>query len=472
MRVCVVQSAWEPESILELDGVCELEKWMGCTQSLLNWALGRKEARTALIRKGVALRKGASTEARRAAKNDVQAVLPREAEPVQTSEGGILFAVPLDLLLLHVVPKLALPDIVAVSSTCLLLRVEVDGCARLWSELRPGCTTRAAFQEAYLSSCAKCHAPEAGEYSFEHSPGLCAHCASRMPTRALKDFCNQRRLRDWRIGAAQRSRARAVLRDVLRAAGERARRPEITALAERPLRLGFSSARDGHSLNLLLHTLNRHAPTLLVVREHVPAGSSVAARSFGVFIPVRMLRRTAPASKSDEACGAFLFSLPLPSQARSSHNCPAPAPAASVASIWPGQAPDGTSAGVPHFYATASDLLAFGGDAQAYALQLAPDLQCGVSLPCPAFRSPTLSSTPAFRIAGVEAWRIVGVEEEEHEWQSAQAQGRPVRSLDEEEEPAVDGGENAGSVLEPGSNRFMLEFVNMREDLLLARRAQ
>jgi hypothetical protein len=42
-----------------------------------------------------------------------------------------------------------------------------------------------------------------------------------------------------------------------------------------------------------------------------------------------------------------------------------------------------------------------------------------------------------------------------------------VGSLEEEAEPALDG-EGPESVLEPGSNRFMLEFINnnMREDLL------
>ncbi|KAG8464769.1 hypothetical protein KFE25_010137 [Diacronema lutheri] len=397
---------------------------------------------------------------------------PATGPAAASSDGGILFAIPLEVLLLHVLPRLELPEIVAVSSTCLVLRTEVDACAGLWSRLRAGCASRAEFQEAFLRSCARCSAPEASEYTFEHSQGLCAHCASRMPSRALKEFLNARTLREWRIGAAQRARARCVLREVLRMAAERTRRHELGLLAERPLRLAFSSHRDGHSHNLLLHTLNAHAPTLLVCHEQPRAGPRAApAQSFGVFVPVRMLRRTAPAFKSDEGKGAFFFRLPAPPRPRGKHD-PMP-PAAPAASIWPGDSwSDGRVVGVPHFYATSAELVAFGGDASAYALRLSSDLQTGFSLPCPAFRSPTLAAEPAFRVRCVEAWRVVGEEEEHLEWQSAQAQGRPVRSLDEEEPPAIEGADNAASVLEPGSNRFMLEFVNMREDLLLQRRAQ
>jgi hypothetical protein len=97
--------------------------------------------------------------------------------------------------------------------------------------------------------------------------------------------------------------------------------------------------------------------------------------------------------------------------------------------------------------------------------------QSGLSLPCPAFRSPVLASEPSFKVGVVEVWRVVDLAEEEYEWQLAQVEGRPVGSLEEESMPAFDG-EGPASVLEPGSNRFMLEFINMREDLLMERRAQ
>lgn len=444
---------------------------MSC-DGFLRWLFGERLAAFAEKSSVRPIVTGSSAAARCGADAEIQAsALPTSAD------GGILLGIPLDLLLLRVLPRLALADIVAISSTCLLLRAEVDACAGLWSGLRRGCATRAEFQRAYLASCATCSAPEAREHTFEHSPGLCAHCASRMPSLALREFISHRRLRDFRIGAGQRARVRVVLREVLRLAAERTRRPELAALAGRPLTLGFASHRDGHSLNLLLHALHRHAPTLLLVREQ-PKDEG-PARSFGVFIPVQVLRRTAPDTKSDQGRGAFFFSLPVAPRprmhrSRGADGRPAAEPprAAHAARVWPGATPDGGEPCVAHFYATSADLLAFGGDARAYGLQLATDLQSGVSLPCPSFCSPTLSSEPAFRVRSVEAWRVVGAEEEEHEWQSAQAQGRPVRSLDEEEEPAAEGAEGAGSVLEPGSDRLMLEFVNMREDLLLARRTQ
>jgi hypothetical protein len=539
-----------------------------------------------------------------------------ESEAASAGEGGLLFAIPIDLVLLHVLPRLTLREIVAVSSTCHLLRLEIDSCGPLWTHLRAeilrggserssrsasrsgvssdapsaACASRRAFQQAFLGSCAKCLAPEAGEYSFEHSQGLCAPCATRMPGGALREFLNLRSLVEWRIGAAARRRTRAALRELLRAASSQMRRREFAAYAERPLCLAFNSRRDGHSLNLLQNTLARHAPCLLVVKEAVvvedapepkpaqpggreadasagasrtgplpedasgtsaadgagPADASrtgpppdaaaasvappapVAAAapplsttpaaahdararprpratarggaSFGVFVPLKLLRRTAPDFKSDGARGSFLFRLSSSSSSSSSSD-PAPgaeadwapgaeasaaggseigagstegcatAAAAPMANIYPGRPADGGLM-VNSFYMMGNDLVAFGGDRHAYALQLAADLQSGLSLPCPTFRSPTLASAPSFETSSVEIWRVVDAEEELYEWQAAQAEGRPVRPLDEEVEPGATAFDQSDSVLAPGTNRFMLEFVNMREDLLLERRAQ
>jgi hypothetical protein len=422
-----------------------------------------------------------------------------ESTGVATDGSLVLLELPLELLLVAVMPKLELADIIACASTCSHLRLEIDGCASLWATLRAGCGSRQAFQRAYLSSCAKCHAPEAGEYSFEHTQGLCASCAHRMPVGALREFLITRRRIDWRVGAAERASTRALLRGLLRSAAEQMRRQALTSFAERPLRLAFSSRRDGHSLTVMQNALGRYAPCLVVVAEQVDATRDAtpyatldakpvagagatqaaatagvdataaartgsAARRFGVFVPVKMLRRSAPDFKSDEGGGSFLFALPSRRAAGARGRAAEPA----TPRIFPGRAAEG-AAGVRQFYRTSSEHVAFGGDERAYALWLSASLERGLSLPCPTFGSPTLSSAPAFRVDEVQVWRTVDVEEELLEWQSAQAERRPVRPLDEDEEPRAD---LADSVLAPGTNRFMLEFVNMREDLLMERRAQ
>lgn len=412
---------------------------------------------------------------------------PRAAGFGRGVEGGVLLAMPVDLLLMHVLPKLGVAGVLAAAATCRQLRDEIESCAGLWAKLHPGCFSRLQYREVHLSTCARCHVSEATEMTyFEHSPGLCASCATRMPAAALRELATRRRAHEWHVDALRRRAVRAELRELLRMAVEGAGRAQLAPLLARPLRLAFSSKRDGHSLTLLMQCLRAHTPAFLLVRQ-LPARGTGEQTRFGVFVPVPLRRRTEPQYRSDEGRGAFLFSLPS-RQVRAAGALAAAAERAAAAAAAPAEAPAAAAAAAPssasegarvfcrrelgslpldNFYCTGAEYIAFGGTLDSFGLRLSADLQTGSALPCPGFRAPLLSTEPSFRIATLEVWRLVSEEEEELEWMAAQCgQGAAMPGEDGEVDES---GEQPPSVLEPGSNRFMLEFVNMKEDLLLER---
>jgi len=377
----------------------------------------------------------------------------------------------MDILLLHVIAKLEVPSVVAVSEACARLCAELDECEPVWSRLRAGCRTRQQFADLYVRTCSSCAAVDANEFAFEFSPGLCSSCAVRMPGRALQDLVRARQRRDWRLNAKARDATRRELRALLGRAAERARTPGLEDVASRPLRLAFHSERDGASLGLLRETLARHAPCFLLVTEAAapartePAeaseGSQRAQRArrrwtglrnrFGAYVPLRLAKRTEPDFGGDGGGGAFFFRL-------------RPSAGAAEVEVYPARG--GTGVPVSNFYCTGATFVAFGGTPGAYGIAIDGDLQHGRCLPSTEFGAPVLSSAVSFRIARVEVWRAVSEEEEELERMAAEVQVDAPRGVDDDE--AAFG----RSVLEPGTNKFMLEFVNMREDLLMERRAQ
>jgi len=192
------------------------------------------------------------------------------------------------------------------------------------------------------------------------------------------------------------------------------------------LTLRFASERDGGSLAALLRHTERARSCIFLIKER--QNGSSAQRLFGAFIPAP-LARSARGFLGDRR--AFLFGLrPL--------------------TIYPATGHDEN-----YVHISSAHGIGFGGDlgGGGFSMHITSNLLHGRCLPSRTYGDVSaLTSSRDFEVASVQVW------------DAAPGERRPSRHA------WAGANEHAKSVLQPGENKLMLEFVGIEKDIAMLRR--